>query len=233
MRAKDVMTADVICVAPDASVIDVAELLVSHRISAVPVVSGGTLVGIVSEASLMHRHEIGTSRDPADRPWWIRLFTGEQSPAGYVESHAAKVADIMSAPVVSVGEDTPVSQIADLFERHGIKRVPVVAGGRVTGIVSRSDLLRALAAKGRTRRDGEAASDDVIRSAVLSELVAQPWWRPRQVDVEVANGVVHYSGLLDSPEEARAARVAAENIPGVRAVEDHRIDSVSPAIGYW
>lgn len=232
MKAKDIMTTKVTCVAPDASVLDVAELLVARRISAVPVLKDGALVGIVSEASLMHRHEIGTARNPTDRPWWIRLFKGEQSPAGYVESHAARVEDIMSAPVISVGAETSVAEIAELFEKHGIKRVPVVEGERVIGIVSRSDLLRALAAKGRMAREQRSTSDEAIRDSVLGELEAQPWWHPGQSSVQVEHGVVHFFGLLDSPDEVRAARVAAENVPGVRGVEDHRLNVATPTIGY-
>lgn len=138
----------------------------------------------------------------------------------------------MSAPVVTVTEDTSVAEIATLFEKHGIKRVPVVEGTRVTGIVSR-DLLRALAARGRIPREQRSTSDESIRNSVLGELETQPWWHPGQSNVNVLQGVVHFSGLLGSPDEAQAARVAAENVAGVRGVEDHRLNTVAQAIGYW
>lgn len=233
MQARDIMTRDVVCVAPDASVLDVAELLVTRRISAVPVIRDGALVGLVSEASLMHREEIGTARDPADRPWWIRLFKGEQSPEAYVESHARTVQDIMSDAVVSVTEDTSVAELARLFDKHAIKRVPVVDGNSLVGIVSRSDLIRALVAKHHESRPSASTSDDEILRAVLHELAPRLWWRQGQSDVSVSQGVVHYSGLVDSSEEVRAARVAAENVPGVRGVEDHRLNAGESIFGYW
>lgn len=181
----------------------------------------------------MHRNEIGTARDPMDRPWWLRLFKGEQSPAGYVESHAAEVEDVMSAPAVTVTEDSSVAEIATLFEKHGLKRVPVVEGTRVTGIVSCADLLRALAARRRIPREQRSTSDESICNSVLGELGTQPWSHPGHSNVNVLQGVVHFSGLLDSPDEAQAARVAAENVAGVRGVEDHRLNTVAQAIGCW
>lgn len=233
MLARDIMTSDVAWVAPDAPVLDVAELLVARRVSAVPVLEDGELVGIVSEVDLLHRRELGTARDPFDRPWWVRLFKGEQWPASYVKAHAAKVADVMSAPVVTVDEDATVTELASLLEKHSIRRVPVVRGRTLVGIVSRSDLIRALVARGRMARGPGFTGDDAIRNAVLDELEAQPWWRPGQSQVSVSDGVVHYSGLLDSHDEARAARVAAENIPGVKGVQDHRLNTLMPVVGYW
>lgn len=232
MQAKDIMTSNVTWVAPDASVLDVAELLVAKRISAVPVIENDALVGIVSEASLMHRQEIGSERDPRDHPWWIRVFKGEQSPVAYVESHAVKVADIMTAPVITVTEDTPVSELASLFDRQRIKRVPVVRGKSVIGIVSRADLVKALA-KSHIRRELRSTSDEAIRNAVRLELESQPWWRREVCDVDVAEGVVHFSGLLDFADEAEAARVAAENVPGVRGVKYDLPPIRTPAFGYW
>jgi CBS domain-containing protein len=139
----------------------------------------------------------------------------------------------MSAPVISVAEDTSLAEIARLFDEHKIKRVPVLGDGALVGIVSRSDLVRALAAKRARPRASAEASDEAIRTAVLTELESQPWWRPGQSNISVSHGVVHYTGLLDSPDEARAARVAAENVPGVQGVKDHRLDVNDATIGYW
>ncbi len=231
MQVKEIMTRPVISAGSDTSVLDVAALLVEHRISAIPVIDGGTVVGIVSEADLLHRYEIGTERDPAARPWWQRLFAGEDAPWNYVESHAMKVRDIMTTPVVSVADDMPVAELAALFESRGIKRAPVLNAGAVVGIVSRFDFVRALAARAKVGHPAHSASDESIRTALLAELESQRWWRARRSDVRVVNGVVHISGLLESPEEKVAARVAAENIPGVRGVEDNRSVAV-PAGGY-
>jgi CBS domain-containing protein len=232
MKVRDIMTRTVISAAPDTSVMDVAALLVEHRISAVPVISEGAVVGIVSEADLLHRYEIGTERDPAARPWWKRLFGGEDAPMSYVESHAMKTRDIMTPRVVSVAQDMPVGDLAALFESQRIRRAPVVQDGAVVGIVSRADFVRALLARSRSSRHEERAeTDESIRRALLAELEAQPWWHPGRSDVSVVGGVVHIHGQLESAEEKTAARVAAENIPGVRGVEDGRSASV-PSGGY-
>jgi CBS domain-containing protein len=231
MQVSDIMTRTVISAAPDSSVLDLAALLVDNRISAVLVINCGTLVGIVSEADLLHRYEIGTDRDPSARPWWRRLFTSDEAPWNYVESHAMKVRDIMTTPVVSVTEDTSVADLADLFESRHIRRAPVLKHGAVVGIVSRADLVRALVAQAKTRRTERLTSDEAIRVALLAELGAQSWWQPLRCDVSVVDGIVHISGLLDSRQEKEAARVAAENIPGVRGVEDSR-SVLIPAGGY-
>jgi CBS domain-containing protein len=130
----------------------------------------------------------------------------------------------MTPDVVSVTPDTPVAQIATLLEKRGIRRVPVVQGGRIVGIVSRSNLVEALAAKGRLMNTGDS-SDGAIRVRLTAELERQPWWRSNTANVIVTDGVVHYFGMVDSedPRQRQAARVAAENVPGVRAVEDHRV----------
>jgi CBS domain-containing protein len=231
MQVKEIMTRTVISAGSGTSVLDVAALLVDNRISAVPVIDGGTVVGIVSEADLLHRYEIGTARDAAARPWWQRLFAGEEATWNYVEAHAVKVRDIMTTPVVSVADDMPVGELAALFESRGIKRAPVLNSGAVVGIVSRFDFVRALAARAKVRRQEHSASDESIRIALLAELESQSWWRTRRSDVSVVNGIVHITGLLDSAEERVAARVAAENIPGVRGIEDNRMPAV-PAGGY-
>ena len=231
MQVSDIMTRTVISAAPDSSVMDLAALMVDNRISAVLVINCGTLVGIVSEADLLHRYEIGTDRDPSARPWWQRLFSSEDAPLDYVESHAAKVRDIMTAPVVSVTEDMPVAELAALFESRQLRRVPVLKAGAVVGIVSRADFVRALVAQAKTRHEARAISDESIRLALLAEPESQSWWQPFRCDVSVSDGIVHISGLLDSQQEKDAARVAAENIPGVRGIEDSR-SVLIPAAGY-
>jgi CBS domain-containing protein len=231
MQVSDIMNRAVISAAPDSSVLDLAALLVDNRISAVLVINCGTLVGIVSEADLLHRYEIGTDRDASARPWWRRLFSGDEAPWNYVESHAMKVRDIMSTPVVSVTEEMPVADLAELFESRHIRRAPVLRHGAVVGVVSRADLVRALVTQAKTRHRERLTSDEAIRVALLAELEAQSWWQPLRCDVSVADGIVHISGLLDSVQEKDAARVAAENIPGVRGVADSR-SVLIPAGGY-
>lgn len=231
MQARDIMTRGIISVAPQSSVIDAASLLVEHRISALPVIDDGALVGIVSEADLLRRYELGTQRDAASVPWWRRIFGGSNEPWHYVEAHAMKVRDLMSADVVSIAEDTPVADIAALLESHGIKRAPVLDAGRVVGIVSRSDFVRALLERATQGHEAQPQGDESIRAALLAELQSQPWWRPDRCKVTVSGGVVRFVGEYEEPEERAAARVAAENIAGVRGVEDRRSISV-PAAGY-
>ena len=223
MKARDIMTSPAITVAPDTTVREIAELLYARRISGVPVTEGGRLVGLVSEADLMHRCEIHTDRAAQPQSWWLRLFRDDHSADDYVKSHARHARDIMTVEVATVTPDTPVTEIAGLLESRGIKRVPVVHQGRVVGIVSRSNLVQALAVTSQPEAL-PARGDDAIRAALLAELERQPWWQRNVASVIIDRGVVHYWGTLDSEEERAAARVAAENIPGVRGVEDHRFN---------
>jgi CBS domain-containing protein len=220
MRAKDVMTRAVVTVAPSASVRELAELLCEHRISGVPVVSDHKVVGMVTEGDLLRRQEIGTER--LERSWWTRVFATHRGSADYVRSHARRAADIMSQPVITTAEDTPVAEIVSLFEAHRIRRVPVTRNGKLVGLVSRADLVHALASKARRSTAQVAADDKAIRERLLDELEHQPWWQRYSSMLTVSAGVVHYWGVLDSEDEKRAARVAAENIPGVHEVVDHR-----------
>jgi CBS domain-containing protein len=144
MKAADVMVSNVISVGPQASVQEVADLLLRNRISAAPVIGPeGELVGIVSEGDLMRRPEVGTERRQS---WWLSLLTSSEAMASdYIKSHSRKVVDVMTRRVVTATPDTPVGDIATLLEKHGIKRVPIVAEGKVVGIVSRANLLQALA----------------------------------------------------------------------------------------
>jgi CBS domain-containing protein len=222
MRASDIMTTPAITVGPDTSAREIAQLLFERRISAVPVVEEERLVGLVSEADLLHRPEIGTDRIAPHGPWWLRLFSEDRSAAEYVKSHAGRARDIMTRDVVTVTPETPVAEIASLLETRGIKRVPVVREGRLAGIVSRSNLVQALAVKAPPEA-ARPEDDHAIRAALLAELERQPWWRRRvAANVIVTDGIVHLWGTLESEDERQAARVAAENIPGVRGIEDHR-----------
>lgn len=223
MKARDIMTSPVITVEPETSVKEIAELLFERRISAVPVLEKGRLVGLVSEADLLHRQEIGTDRVARSGSWWLRLFSAERSPEDYVKSHARRARDIMTQEVATVTPDTPIAQIATLLETRRIKRVPVMDEGRLVGIVSRSNLVQALAVKPAPEAV-HPEGDEAIRASLLAELERQLWWGHQVVsNVVVTDGVVHYWGTLDSEEQREAARIAAENVPGVRRIEDHRI----------
>lgn len=222
MVAKDIMSTPVISVAPDTLVAEVAALLAGQHISGVPVLEHGRLLGVVNEMDLLHRHELGTEQLPPVEPWWVRLFRADGAPSRYVKSHAARARDVMSRTVVSVSEEATLSEIASLFDSRAVRRVCVAREGRVIGVITRADLVRAMAANAKRPRDERPLADEAIRSELLAELRRQRWWRPEWSAVTVEEGVVRFHGAIDTPEERVAARVAAENIPGVRKIEDHR-----------
>lgn len=221
MNAGDVMTRDVLTVGPDTPVPAIVRLLLGRGISGVPVVDAERrVVGLVSEGDLLRRAEMGTQKR---RGAWMAFFTGTATLAGdYVRSHGAVASDVMTREVVCVQADTPLADIADLMEDKHIKRVPVLADGKLVGIVSRANLLRAFA----SRTDAQAAAntdDAAIRETLLAELAQQPWSRRAENSVVVTEGVVHLWGLVSTPEESRALQLAATNMPGVKAVQNHTI----------
>jgi CBS domain-containing protein len=237
MRAMDVMTPNVITVDPDTSVQALARLLCERGISGVPVVdSDKRLVGIVSEGDLLHRAETGTERRiERRRSWWLDTIASDEDLAReYVKSHGRKVKDVMTTDVISVTATMELADVAMLLETKRIKRVPVVREGRIVGIISRANLVRALAVT-RGEPETNADSDDrTIRDKLLAELKGQEWFKAQRwfkiwaADIIVRDGVVHFWVCDDqSEEERRALRVAAENIPAVRRVEEH----VVPAPG--
>ncbi|MGB8632707.1 MAG: CBS domain-containing protein [Xanthobacteraceae bacterium] len=218
MKARDVMVSPVITVKPDSTVKEVAKTLVDRHISAVPVVDdAGKLVGIISEGDLMHRAEIGTERRYR---WWPRLVRGDASvPLGYIKAHASRVADIMTRNVFTATPETPLDEIAVLLERNSIKRVPIVLDGQLVGIVSRANLVQALATMPIQREI--PLSDSKIREELLSHLNRQPWANTHLLNVTVTDGVVSLWGIANSETERNAIRVAAEATPGVRTVNNH------------
>lgn len=223
MNAIDIMTRDVVTVTAETPVPLVVKLLLARGISGVPVVdANNAVVGVVSEGDLLRRAELGTQKR---RGAWLTFFTGTASLAeDYVRAHGACAADIMTRDVACVAPQTPVAEIADLMEDRRIKRVPVVDGARLVGIVSRSNLLRAFASMlPDATLAATSSSDDAIRAALLKELAAQPWSRRSDNSVVVTDGVVHLWGLVTNREEQRAMELAATGVPGVKSVQSHMI----------
>lgn len=212
MQAKDVMTTPVVTVSPEATVTDVARLLLERHISAAPVVDdAGHLLGIVSEGDLMRRPEAGTERHAS---WWLSLISDAQNEAReYVKSHGLHARDVMTRHVLSVDEEASLQDIATLLEKERIKRVPVVREGKVVGIVSRANLLQALVAQARPV--APPADDRALRQAVL-DAIRSTGARTLYVNVVVSDGVVHLWGLAHSAEEKDAMCVAAESVTGTR-----------------
>ena len=221
MLAGDVMTRKVISVASDASAMQAGTLMLKHQISGLPVVdSSGILLGIISEGDFLRRAELGTQRR---RPRWLAFLIGPGRLASeYVHACGRKVKEIMTPNPYTVTEATLVTEVVQLMERHRIKRVPVVCGRRLVGIVSRADLLRALARLARTT--GTVATNDAeIRERVMAELCKQSWAPLDLINVIVRDRTVELQGTITEDRARQAMVVAAENVPGVRAVHDHLV----------
>lgn len=222
MKAADIMVTNVITVGPGASVAEVAHILLTNRISAVPVVDQkGKMLGIVSEGDLLRRPETDTLRR---RSWWLEMFIGSQTTAAeYIQSHSRKVVDIMTRRVISATPETPLNEIATLLEKNRIKRVPIVKDGKIAGIVSRANLVQALATvmgKKKGVSSHKKLRDSDIRTKVIRQLHAEPWC-PSMLNVTVHDGVVELWGLASSEDQRKATRLAAEIIPGVKTVNNN------------
>jgi CBS domain-containing protein len=222
MKALDVMVRNVITVKPDDQVAEAVKLLAEHDISALPVVDdGNNVVGIISEADLLRRQEIGTEKH---RPWWMEAVTPASTLAGaFAKSHGGRVAEVMSTDVVSAAEDTPLGEIATMLERHRIKRVPVLRGGKLVGMVSRSNLIQALASSRAPASGAGGEADRKIRHELLDRLGQEDWTDFGERNVIVSGGIVHLWGLVGSPEEHKALLALAEGVPGVASVADEMI----------
>ena len=221
MKAVDVMTREVVSVAPDASVMEAVRLMLQHKVSGLPVIdAAGRLQGVVTEGDFLRRVETGTERK---RSRLVEFLLGPGRLAtDYVQSAGRKVGEVMTPDVHTVVEDDPLEKVVHLMERHRVKRVPVVRGARVVGIVTRANLMRALASLALAERP-VAADDAAIRERLLAELKKQSWAPVGLIDVVVKDGVVKLSGALTDERERQAIRIAAENIAGVKKVEDHLI----------
>jgi CBS domain-containing protein len=219
MHAKDVMIGSVVCANVGDSIFDAAELLLGARVSAVPVVDDkGAVVGIVSEADLVRRAEIGTA---PRKGWLARLLDSDVSAANdFVAAHTRRVADVMTKEVVTAGPDATLHELVELMERHRIKRIPIVRDGALVGIVSRADLLCALLSR-EPDRPIPQPSDTALRHAVIETLEKRPWTSRWPTHVFVNGGVVDLWGFVDDAEGRKAYGVAAENVPGVRHVNNH------------
>lgn len=227
MRARDVMTTEVVTVGPEDGVAQTAKLMLDRGISGLPVADEeGRLIGIVSEGDLMRRAELITQR----RPWWDDVATApEERARSYVKAHGLKIRDVMTTDVATVDEHDPLDRIAMLFEARGIKRAPVVRDGKIVGIVSRANLLQGLAA-GKITETGP--DDNAIRAAIMEAAQEDAGVRASLVDVTVAHGIAHLWGNVASEAERDDIRVAAETAEGVREVRDH-LRILPPSVFVW
>ncbi len=217
MRAHQIMSRQVITIGPEASVADAINTMLAHHVSGLPVVDAeGKLVGILSEGDFIRRAEIGTEQKPGR---WLSLLAGADRLAlDFVREHGRKVHQIMTPAPVTIREDTSLEEIARIMESRKLKRLPVIRDDRVVGIVTRSDFLPAIAHLSQNKSDAEG--DETIRSAVVTAMAKAPWG-PRGFNVSVSDGVVTLRGVVKSDNARKAAIVTAENVAGVKKVDDH------------
>ncbi len=221
MNAADVMTRHVISIAPDAPLEDAVQLMLDHGISGIFVVDrDGHLAGVVTEGDLLRRSELGTGRQ---RSWWLKLLVSPGKQADdFIRTYGRKVADVMTPQVLAVDIDAPLVDIVELMEKHRIKRVPVTDKDRVVGVVSRADMVRALAVT--ARQPQPAPGDDrAIRNKLLDTLEKEAWTPVSTLNVTVSAGVVDVWGTISDEQERRAICVIAENTLGVKQVNDHLV----------
>jgi CBS domain-containing protein len=219
MQVKDVMTRKVISVEANEPVLKAARLMLQNRISGLPVIdAAGKLVGVVTEGDFLRRSEIGTQRH---RPNWLEFLIGPgRLAAEYVRASGRRVDEIMTPDPLSVTENDSLETVVELMERHRVKRLPVIRGVQIVGIVSRANLMHALVSF--TRDDAHASGDDsTIRDQILAAL-GKEHWAP-QANVVVKNGVAELWGAIMDDRERRALIVATENISGVKEVHDHLV----------
>lgn len=219
MLAHQIMSRHVITVSVDASVADAIAIMLGHHISGLPVVdAAGRLVGIVSEGDFIRRAEIGTERK---RGRWLSFLVGADRVAlDFTRSHGRKIGEIMTRHPVTINQDTPLADIAKIMEAHKVKRLPVMCGDSLVGMVTGTDFLPAVARLARNAdATGVVGNDDRIRELIVAAMADAPW-RPCAMNVDVQDGVVSLRGSVRSEQARQAAIVAAENVPGVSKVQD-------------
>lgn len=219
MQARDIMASRVVSIAPEATVLEAIELMLKNRISGLPVIDrAGALVGILTEGDFLRRAETGTERK---RPRWLEFLLGPNSLAkDYVRSHGRRVEEVMTRELVTVSEDAPLDEVVRIMERKRVKRLPVMRGSELVGIVSRASLLHAFATISRDLPP-PAKSDADIQERVMEELAKQPWAPIALIDIAVKDGVVELWGSITEASQGEALKVCAENVPGVKAVVSH------------
>jgi len=219
MQVKDVMTRNVISIGADEPVVKAARLMLQNRISGLPVVDkDGELVGIVTEGDFLRRGELGTERR---RPKWLEFIVGPGKLAQeYVHTAGRKVEEIMTPDPETAAETDSLERVVEVMERRHIKRLPVMRDGRMVGIVSRANLMHALASLSREMPES-TGGDAAIRDNILAAIARQPW-APR-VSVVVKNGVAELWGIVTDERERQGLVVAVENVAGVTAVHDHLV----------
>ena len=218
MRAHQIMTHSVATVAPDATILEAANIMLQRHVSGLPVVdAAGKLVGVVSEGDFIRRSEIGTQRK---RGRWLKFLLGTSAAAtDYVRENGRKVSEVMTSDPITIAEDTSLEEIVKTMETNHVKRLPVMKDGKLVGIVSRANLLQAVAGLARDVPD-PTADDDHIRRRIIAAIEKNDW-SPFGLNVIVRDGIVHLSGVITDENSRQASIVAAQNVSGVKKIHDH------------
>jgi CBS domain-containing protein len=227
MIVADIMMRRVLATAADRPITEAIRLMIAHRVSGLPVIGPkGEIVGILTEGDLLRREETGTA---GDRPgWFASFFLSGREAEKYVRTHGRRVGDVMTTRVVTVTEDTPLPDVVTLMQRHHIKRLPVVRDGRLIGIVSRADLIRRVCEA--LPASAGSADDEALRRAISDAMAREPWAASTMANVTVKDGVVQLDGCLFDSREREALGVLAENVPGVKRVEN-KVICIEPYTG--
>jgi CBS domain-containing protein len=222
MRVRDVMSKNVVSVAPETTIAEALDILIRSRMSGLPVIdTAGRLVGVVSEGDFLRRSELGTGKPEGS--WLGGLFRPGHTAQAYARAHGRRVDEIMSGNVATVEPNAGLEEAAALMEKRHVKRLPVVEDNSVIGVITRADFLRALAEIVRPAYEEQPVSDSEIKRRIEAELQAQPWAPVASIDVAVKDGEVSFHGVLTDERQRNAIRAVAENVDGVRAVHDHMI----------
>ena len=218
MRAHQIMTRSVISITPNATILEAANTMLRYHVSGLPVVdAAGKLVGIVSEGDFIRRSEIGTQRK---RGRWLKFLLGAGAAAtDYVHEHGRKVSEVMTSDPITLTEGATLEEVVNAMETNGVKRLPVMKGDKLVGIVSRANLLQAVAGLAREIPD-PTADDDHMRNRIIDALSKNDWC-PHGLNVIVRNGIVHLSGIITDERSRKASIVCVENVAGVKQVHDH------------
>lgn len=219
MKASEVMTRRVISIEPDASIVQAVRLMLKNHFSGLPVVDrGGKLIGIITEGDFLHRREIGT--ELRRNAWLVAMFGPEESARDYVHAHGVSVHELMTPEVITVDEDAPLDKVVHLMERHHIKRVPVLRKGKMVGIISRANLLRALASIHRSSSK-TSPNDREIHKRIVADIENRNWAYGADIMVLVRDGIVDLCGTLQDSSQRAALKALVKEQSGVRKLHDH------------
>jgi CBS domain-containing protein len=227
MKAHDIMTKDVVFIRPETSVREIAALMTEKRISGLPVLGAdGTLLGIVSQSDLLHRWEIGT--EPKYK-WWLKVFSDSDSLArAFSKTHGIKAKDVMTCHIISVKHDTDLGDVAALLDRSKVKRLPVLQNGRLVGLITRSDLVKAFSQTPKPASK-QVVDDALLQRALADKMRGQTWLNQTYLSIVVDQGIVQLWGYTSSHDQRQALKILIEETDGVKSVDD-RLSVGSPML---